>query len=365
MKFSFSFSFITAVLLKPIFIASSPGDWYPEQIQCKYHCEERYCLETKPPLDEDVDMNEEPLFVPLQSSITPNFIDSFLLWDCESLCDYKCQQLTTEYLQKKRKMDKSNEKLVQFHGKWPFTRVFYIQEFWSTIFSIGNFIPHFAALRKLNKINASDGKPNLLIKNYKLVAIMGSCAWTFSAIFHFRDILITEKLDYFFAGGTVLSGFYAISMRVVVGGDKRKQKKYGLIGFLICSVIFFAHVLKLYIDWSYTYNMRFNIFFGILQYIMLITVGVNNYFKYRNSKYLNVFKLSATPVLLVLFTGASMSFELFDIFIPQLQLDSHAIWHGLTIWPSFKLYEFFIEDFIALSKNDNRSEKAQFPKRLL
>lgn len=381
--FSLSLTFLY-FFLNPLLISASAGDWIPEQIQCKYHCEKNYCLKTEPPLDEDVDILINPPFIPSKQSVTPNFIDVFLLWDCQSLCDYQCQQLTTNMLQEKiattdLKTQKEQElEIEQFHGKWPFVRIAYIQEFWSTVFSLGNFIPHFTALSKLNKnqniysksnSNNNNNKSNnndLLINNYKLVALMGCCAWISSFIFHFRDLIVTEKLDYFFAGATVLSGFYAISVRVFVGGDKRKQTKYGKLAFSLCALIFMAHILRLYFDWSYTYNMRFNIFFGVLQYIMLITVGISNYFKYKGNKYLNVFKLSFTPIFLVFFTGLSMSFELFDIFIPSLQIDSHALWHCMTIWPSFKLYDFFIEDHKALmssQKEGNLSDTTDDLKR--
>lgn len=356
---------LSGFLLNPMLVASSPGDWIPEQIQCKYHCEKQYCPVVNPPLDEDVDVSLKPRFFPQRQSISPDFVDKLLHWDCESLCDYQCQQLTTSMLQEQIDQG-TEEKLVQFHGKWPFTRVFYIQEFWSVLFSLGNFVPHLLSFFKLNKINKKLDHDNLLINNYRLVAIMGCCAWFFSSVFHFRDLLVTEKLDYFFAGGTVLSGFYAISMRVFLGADREKHKKYGLIGFFFCVLVFSMHVLRLYIDWSYTYNMRFNICFGILQYIMLITLGVQNYIRYRGNKYLNVFKISFTPIFLVFFTGLSMSFEMFDIFISSWQLDSHAIWHGLTIWPTFKLYEFFIEDFKALmSSSRGESDRKDLSKRNL
>lgn len=324
-------------------VSGSIGDWYPEQIQCKYHCEKDNCDYTTSLMDEDVDVSSY-LYKPTFSQVNPSFIDKLLFWDCISLCDYQCQQLTTDMITSR--MTNTDEKIVQFHGKWPFVRIFYIQEFWSTLFSLGNFIPHFLAYKKLNKFKLQ--KRHLLFNNYKLVSIMGSLAWFFSTIFHFRDTILTEKLDYFFAGGTVLSGFYACTMRFLLGGDLRKHQKYGSLGFSICLLIFTSHVFRLYIDWSYTYNMRFNILFGVLQYIMLITIAVRNYYTYKNNRYVSLFKVSFLPVLLVIGTSLSMSFELFDIFIPWLQLDSHAIWHGLTILPSFYLYEFFIEDYKAL-----------------
>lgn len=338
---------IVALSIYINFAAGSVGDWYPEQIQCKYHCEVDNCEYQSSIPDEDVDLSSY-LYKPLPSQVQPDFIDRLLFWDCVSLCDYQCQQLTTDMIISR--MERTNEQIVQFHGKWPFVRTLYIQEFWSTIFSIGNFIPHFLAHKRLSNIKTQK-KGHLLINNYKLVTTMGSLAWLFSTIFHFRDTLLTERLDYFFAGGTVLAGFYACTMRFLLGGDIHKHKKYGLLGLSICLLIFAAHVLRLYLDWSYTYNMRFNIAFGVLQYMMLITIAAKNYHTYRNNRYVSIFKVSVLPVLLVVGTSLSMSFELFDIFIPWLQLDSHAIWHGLTILPSFYLYEFFIEDYKALMRS--------------
>ena len=58
-----------------------------------------------------------------------------------------------------------------------------------------------------------------------------------------------------------------------------------------------------------------------------------------------MFKLCVVPVLLVVGTSLAMSLELFDFFLYDYQIDAHAVWHLCTIWPSWVLYRFFVDDY--------------------
>ncbi|CDO92749.1 unnamed protein product [Kluyveromyces dobzhanskii CBS 2104] len=182
--------------------------------------------------------------------------------------------------------------------------------------------------------------------NYQFIAVAGMLAWICSSVFHTRDLIITEKLDYFFAGATVLAGFHAVFYRVL---RLDMHPRIGKLFTAFTFVIFSGHILRLYLDWSYTYNMRFNIFFGLLQYVMLITVAILNYQRLSTSRAHLIYDLTIVPIGLVVFTGVAMSSELFDFFNYDWQIDSHAIWHALTVLPSFYLYRFFLKDYNFLS----------------
>lgn len=329
-----------------VIVAGSPGDNLDEFIDCTYACEyQRNCPYTEANYN-DVEYNA---YSHIKFSQTPVVLSTFLFWDCIADCDYQCQQIITQ-----ERME-YGEEILQFHGKWPFLRLLTMQELFSTLFSIGNFVPHFYGFQKLKaKIQASknDAKTQILT-NYLHVAIAGMFAWTASSIFHWRDLIITEKMDYFFAGMTVLTGFRAIFARMT-RLYQFPQLNHLFTGSVI--FIFFLHLLRLYIDWSYTYNMRFNIFFGILQYGLLIMLSIQNY-RYLQSNKVNAkksaylsqsklfIKLCLVPVLLVVSTSMAMSLELFDFFSYEFQIDAHAIWHLCTIWPSWVLYEFFLSDY--------------------
>ena len=62
---------------------------------------------------------------------------NIMWWSCEENCDYECVQKNYQLRIEKE------EPIVQYHGKWPFKRVLGTQEFFSCIFSILNFVPHF------------------------------------------------------------------------------------------------------------------------------------------------------------------------------------------------------------------------------
>lgn len=280
----------------------------------------------------------------------------FLMWDRNTECDYQCQHIITEW------RIRDNQEVYQFHGKWPFQRFLGAQEFFSVIFSIGNIVPHlrgFYLLREELSSTPMSRSTRKLLFQYIYVSLVGMIAWIFSAIYHTRDLFLTEKLDYFFAGATVLTAFNAIFVRVH-RLDRHRNFHY-LFSTCVCFV-FTLHILRLYLDWSYTYNMRFNFFFGVLQYFLLIVVALQNRrslsvaenkpsYKYIKNSNLRI-DLIWVPILLVCYTLIAISCELFDFFSYTLQIDAHAIWHGLVIIPTFYLYDFFIKDFRYLNLQD-------------
>lgn len=315
---------------------ASLGDNLDEFIDCVEACEyQRKC-------NDATRIHAASQFAHITFDETP-ILYKLLLWDCSSDCDYQCQQIIT------KSRIEAQEEIYQFHGKWPFKRSMGLQEFYSTVFSVGNFIPHYQGFKLLKNVLGRvphSNKNRVLLQNYLLVAISGMLAWTCSSVFHTRDLILTEKLDYFFAGATVLSGFHAIFTRVTRLDEKQYLRKLFSLGTL---GVFLLHILRLHFDWSYTYNMRFNVFFGVLQYALLITVSFLNYKALCKSKVGSMRQLVVLPIFLVCFTGIAMSNELFDFFSYTWQIDSHAIWHVLTIFPSFFLYPFFLADYYAVT----------------
>ncbi|KAH3899597.1 Per1p SCDLUD_003877 [Saccharomycodes ludwigii] len=334
----------------------SPGDRLPEFTGCRRICEWKLDCPVKSHFDDSSYSQKFPLDYQ-HFDKSPPYIYKLLKWDCNFECDYQCQQIIT----KDRVVD--NKPIYQFHGKWPFTRRIGIQELFSTLFSIGNFIPHYRGFKLLTKkiVTLPPGyRYKKILQGYRYLSIAGMLAWFFSSVFHTRDLLLTEKLDYFFAGGTVLTGFYSILTRILLSSKTPiVQNLWNRVGLKLVVSIFICHIVKLYMNWSYTYNMRFNIAFGILQYILLISLSIQNYFKIKSSKkkfddiYVlksykdGIWKYTLIPILLVIFTCLGMCFEIFDIFIYSWQIDSHALWHLSTIIPSWFLYDFFLNDFHA------------------
>jgi hypothetical protein len=256
-----------------------------------------------------------------------------LAWDCPSNCDYQCQQIATHALLT------HGEPVEQFHGKWPFKRLLATQELASVVFSVLNFIPHWInSKRAWGKYTATrptkEGGVKALYLHIYAVSIITSIAWVCSTVFHIRDLDVTEKLDYYFAGLTVLSGFHYLVIRVWHLHNNRQAR---LRVTALCAVLFLYHLGRLTWDWSYTYNMQANVFIALLQYSLLLLLAYRHYRKGR-------VQLAVMPLYLIGSVLFGMSFELFDFFWLAGQLDAHAVWHAVTVIPGFHLYDFFFQD---------------------
>lgn len=332
---------------------ASLGDKLPEFQRCVKYCSIITCDGIKYFPDVTPEMHQNLLrdkeVVDLYDSSPIGLYLTLLGWDCDSNCDYQCQRLITE-----ARISEGLE-LYQFHGKWPFIRVLGIQEFFSTIFSIGNFIPNYWGLRLLWKHYTSEARKGnrafaTLYWTYSLVAIVSMCAWFFSTIFHLKDTWDRERLDYFFAGMTVLTGFYAISVRFFKLYKPEHTLKRKVLA-TVCVLMYVSHVVRLLNDWSYTYNMKANVVIGVLQNILWIVLACIQFKKISNKKLTlmqnlmhSEYNWTLTPIVLVMSVIFGMSFELFD-FAPYFQLiDAHAMWHFVTIWPTVWWYPYMVKD---------------------
>lgn len=325
---------------------ASPGDDLYTFQECNVQCREIVCNKSPyhllqqehPELEHKRNYDWKP-YNPNWTFDAPSLYLRTLLWSCRQNCDYQCQQIVTA----ERKLD--NLPVVQFHGKWPFKRIFGIQEFVSAFFSLGNFYVNYLGFHRL-KTSAT----SFQFFNVFLVSIISMLAWISSTIFHIRDFLFTEKLDYYFAGATVLTGFHAIAARLF---NLHRKPILCWIWFSLCVLAFTAHVYRLETDWLYTYNMRANITIGILQNCLLSKLCFNIYYKYYNQSqtdlsYINYtgkmilpsfFKSSKLyslyPLLLTVIVTLGVSLEVFD-FAPFFDLvDAHALWHAVTIIPLY------------------------------
>lgn len=368
-------------------VNGSVGDQLDEFQRCVKACVQSSCSQEQ---NQNKDNNE---FLVLNFTPMPlAFGLKCLLWDCELNCDYQCQDVIN-FLRKK-----NSEELYQFHGKWFFIRYFNIQEPASCIFSIFNFVSHYLGygilqnqIIRLRKLNLVNNLPHVndvinLLENYQIMALITMGAWTFSTIFHLRDLDVTEKLDYFFAGATVLSGLYVVALRLtkIYTLTKRGVRK-ALYLRIVLFLVFFAHVIRLLIDWDYTYNMTVNVIWAIIQYGLWFTFSIFTYIKYSKHllqrdfqkkrlleriklehSYTNVKeqKLSTeswyllylkygpnwenikclTPIALSIWVSCGLIFELFDFPPWEDMIDAHSLWHLTTILPGYFWYYWMVWD---------------------
>jgi hypothetical protein len=206
-----------------------------------------------------------------------------------------------------------------------------MQEPFSVLFSLFNFLAHQEGLSKILK----NIPPTYTLRKYYIwLAYFGMTSWVFSMIFHTRDFMLTEQLDYFAAGASVLYGLYYTPIRIF-RLDQRGRKTKSLLRFwtVLCITAYAAHVtyLKCY-SWDYTYNMAANVAAGIVQNVLWSWFSVEKYRRLRQP-------WAAWPGFVVAWVLVAMSLELLDF--PPLWgcLDAHSLWHLGTVAPTVLWYK--------------------------
>ncbi|KAK1752513.1 Per1-like-domain-containing protein [Echria macrotheca] len=306
----------TLLLCALLFFGSataSVGDRLPEFRECVEVCKGENC----------VGPDQTP--IPL--------IHRLLLWTCPAECDYTCQHIITS----RRLASVPPEPVVQFHGKWPFRRVLGVQEPASVVFSAGNLWAHYDGLHNkiLAKIPASYGVRPF----YVVLAYISMAAWFFSVVFHTRDFRVTEQLDYFGAGASVLYSLYYTPIRLwrldLPTANRRSLLR---VWTAVCLLMYVCHVayLKLW-TWDYTYNMAANVACGSVQNALWSWFSWRRYRKNRRA-------WATWPGIVVAWVLMSMSLELLDFPPVWGTFDAHSLWHLGTIAPTVLWYNFLVKD---------------------
>lgn len=221
----------------------------------------------------------------------------------------------------------------QYHGKWPFVRILGMQEFFSVLFSIGNL---HAQLRGYARFRQAlrESKP---LKQYTysglvfMMCLLNCNGWIWSCVFHARDWLITERLDYFSAVLLVMFSLYSSIIRTL----RVDRQKWPIILFPF-AVYYIMHVCYLhFIKFDYSYNMAITAGCGLTFNAIWIIYGLTHWNSEPQSR--------KALLVGVLFTVAG-TLEIFD-FAPCMDLiDAHALWHLATIPISKIWYDFWCED---------------------
>ncbi|KAK2789768.1 hypothetical protein FQN52_005893 [Onygenales sp. PD_12] len=293
---------------------ASLGDRLPDFKECVRICRDENC-------------EKEQASLPLHLSL--------LFWDCPSECDYTCQHIITD-----RRVNRDPpmlDPIVQFHGKWPFYRILGMQEPFSVLFSFLNFMAHYQGM---GRIRESIPKSYPLRKYYLAFGYFGLASWIFSMIFHTRDFPVTEKLDYFAAGASVLYGLYLSVIRIFRLDQPRPHFKPTLRRLLTttCIALYLAHVSYLsFWSWDYTYNMAANVAVGVVQNLLWTWFSITRYRRQLKS-------WTAWPGMIVAWIIMAMSLELLDFPPWEGLIDAHSLWHLGTVIPTAWWYSFLVKD---------------------
>jgi hypothetical protein len=106
-------------------------------------------------------------------------------WSCGDDCRYSCMW----WVEEQRRADGAPP--AKYFGKWPFVRVGGAQEVASTVFSVGNLVPHARALLLRRHVVAPAHLPAATL--LRLFSLVGVLTWSFSAAFHARDVWVRAR----------------------------------------------------------------------------------------------------------------------------------------------------------------------------
>ena len=276
-------------------------------------------------------------------------------WSCPDDCSYGCMHNLTslamatdlDVAEKARALPGlPPNRVVQFHGKWPFWRFLGIQEPASVIFSLANMFMHVRhGLAMSRRLPVEFPKP--LRAAYRMLPLAGINLWIWSTIFHTRDKPWTEKMDYFSAAFSMMCSLYAATVRLArlySGTSHRGADSYANVRFLVGCVlaaIFLCHISYLtFWRFDYGYNMAFNITIGLLHNLLWSAWSFYQYFQNSNKRAPHY----ARPFLVLTLLSSLIALELLDFPPIWRIIDAHSLWHLSTI-PVIKLwYDCLVKD---------------------
>ncbi|KAK8261394.1 hypothetical protein V6Z12_D13G184200 [Gossypium hirsutum] len=263
-------------------------------------------------------------------------------WDCQSDCRYNCM------IDREKEREAVGHGPVKYHGKWPFTRVFGIQEPASVAFSALNLAMHFHGwlsffiLLYYNLPLRQDKKAYYEYASlWHIYGLLAMNSWLWSAVFHSRDVDLTEKLDY--SSAVALLG-YSLIVSILRSFNVRVEAARVMVAAPFLAFVT-THILYLnFYTFDYGWNMKVCVAIGVAQLLIwAIWVGI--------TCHPSRWKLW----VVVVGGGLAMLLEIYDFPPYQGFFDAHAIWHATTIpltclWWSFIRDDAKFQTFILLKK---------------
>ncbi|XP_044468230.1 post-GPI attachment to proteins factor 3-like [Mangifera indica] len=326
-----NFNWIALLLTLSCLVPSlhaSAGDADPIYKACVEECEKTGCVGAKCFQHCNFSSDGKPMGGPwyLQE---PLYI-RWKQWDCSSDCRYQCMLVREE------EREKVGDKPVKYHGKWPFRRVYGIQE------------PVSVAVSALNlSIQFHGWLSFFILLNYKLplrpdkkayyeytglwhiYGILAMNFWFWNAVFHSRDVELTEKLGY--SSAVALVGFTFI-LAILRAFDVRDEASRVMVAAPLIAFVT-THILYLnFFNLDYGLNKKVCVTMGIAQLLIwAVWAGVTRH-------------PSRWKLWVVVVGGVvAMLLDIYD-FPPYWGfVDAHALYHATSI-PLTYLWWSFIRD---------------------
>ncbi|XP_077979125.1 GPI-specific phospholipase A2-like PGAP3 [Glandiceps talaboti] len=306
--------------------AASLGDRTIAYRNCRQQCSDINCTDVA--LDEFYD--QQPLHLKV------------LGWSCSEECSHGCMWKTVNlYLS-------INRSVPQFHGKWPFIRVLGVQEPASTLFSILNGLMHIIGIREYKR-HLPPSAPMYWV--WHAFAAVGVNTWFWSTVFHTRDILLTERMDYFSAASLLLMNIYVVVVRSTAYGDGTCKRHISVPVAALLTSLFICHISYLtFVKFDYGYNIAVSVIAGFVNSVWTVVWAFTNWNIHGGIK-----KALAVTISVNLF----LALEVLDFAPIWWTFDAHSLWHACTIIPTLWWYSYIIEDSLYLYKIQHRFTKTE------
>ena len=290
-------------------------------------------------------------------------------WSCEEECKYQCQWSTIDFLVNDLELERNL--LPQFHGKWTFYRIFGIQEPASALFSLLNLVTTYLAwthyakriLQESSSNDSNEESSAAIIDPYFFVitinAILSMNAWFWSTVFHIRDTLLTERLDYFSAFSTVLFSFYTIVVRMIDEHldlpGKRSTIHMSLLAPFISYYLYHVYYL-IFVQFDYAFNMKANLVAGFSSSLLWLI------WAYKRLSTIPISQLRGHHVIKcvisIVLVNCLLIFEINDFPPLFFVLDAHSIWHFGTICLPFIWFDFLEKEALERQSTKGSSKEA-------
>ncbi|XP_047311039.1 post-GPI attachment to proteins factor 3-like [Impatiens glandulifera] len=265
-------------------------------------------------------------------------------WDCLGECRYHCM------VKRENERTLLGYEPVKYHGKWPFRRLYGIQEPASVVFSALNLAMHFYGWLSFFKLIfhklpvRPDKKPYYEYSSlWHIYAFLSMSSWFWSVVFHYKDITMTEHLDY--SAAVALLG-YSLTLAIIRSFNIRNEATRVMIA---APVLAFTTTHILYLNnyqLDYGWNMVVCVTMGVIQLLIWAIWG----------------GLSRHPSRLKLWTvvfggGVAMLLEIYDFPPYEGIFDAHSLWHATTIPLTYIWWSFIKDD--ARFRTSNLQKKSK------
>ncbi|KAJ8752982.1 hypothetical protein K2173_008717 [Erythroxylum novogranatense] len=251
-------------------------------------------------------------------------------WDCRGDCRYYCMLFREE-----ERMKLGGEP-VKYHGKWPFQRVHGIQEPVSVAFSALNlaiqfhgWISFFILIYYKLPLMPNKNTYYEYMGLWHIYAILSMNAWFWSAVFHSRDVELTEKLNY--SSAVALLGFSLI-LAILRAFNIRDEAARVMVAVPVLAFVT-THIMYLnFYNLDYGLNMKVCLAMGVAQLLIwAIWAGTSNH-------------PSRRKLWIVVVCGAlALLLEIYDFPPFKGFVDAHALCYATTI-PLAYLWWGFVRD---------------------